>query len=47
MAKELSIPVFGKLPIEPEFAKAADAGKFYETENPYLAAGIEALKISK
>ena len=47
VAKELSIPVFGKLPIEPEFAKAADAGKFYETENPYLAAGIEALKISK
>ena len=47
VAKELSIPVFGKLPIEPELAKAADAGKFYETENPYLAAGIEALKISK
>ena len=47
VAKELSIPVFGKLPIEPELAKAADAGKFYETGNPYLAAGIEALKISK
>lgn len=47
VAGELSIPVFGKMPIDPELAKAADAGKFYETENPYLAAGIDALKISK
>lgn len=46
-AAELSIPVFGKMPIDPELAKAADAGKFYETENPYLAAAIDALKISK
>lgn len=44
VAKELSIPVFGKLPIDPELAKAADAGIFYEKENPYLAAAIEALK---
>ena len=44
VAEELSIPVFGKLPIEPERAAAADAGKFYETENPYLEAAVEALK---
>ena len=44
VAEELSIPVFGKLPIEPERAAAADAGKFYETENPYLETAVEALK---
>lgn len=44
VAAELSVPVFGKLPIDPELAKAADEGKFYETENPYLAAAIDALK---
>lgn len=44
VAAELSVPVFGKLPIDPELAKAADEGKFYEKENPYLSAGVEALK---
>lgn len=44
VAKELGIPVFGKMPIEPEYAEAADEGRFFEKENPYLAAGIEALK---
>lgn len=43
-AKELSLPVFGKLPIDPNLAKAADEGRFHETENPYLAAAVEALK---
>lgn len=44
VAAELNIPVFGKLPIEPEMAKAADAGRFYETENPYLKDAVDALK---
>lgn len=43
-AAELSVPVFGKMPIDPEFAKAADEGRFHETENPYLAAAVDALK---
>lgn len=43
-AKDLSLPVFGKLPIDPSLAKAADEGRFHETENPYLAAAVEALK---
>ncbi len=43
-AAELSVPVFGKLPIDPELAKAADEGRFHETENPHLAAAIDALK---
>ena len=44
VAAELSIPVFGKLPIDPELAKAADEGRFHETENPHLAVAIDALK---
>lgn len=44
VAAELSLPVFGKMPIDPEFAKAADEGKFYEMENPYLAKAIEELQ---
>lgn len=43
-AAKLSLPVLGKLPIDPGLAKAADEGRFHETENPHLAAAIEALK---
>lgn len=37
--------VLGKLPLDPAYAKAADAGAFYEMENPYLDAAVDALKI--
>ena len=43
-AAELSLPVFGKMPLAPAFAKAADEGKFCDVENPYLAAAVEALR---
>ena len=36
--------VLGKLPLDPAYAKAADAGAFYEMENPYLDAAVVALK---
>ena len=36
--------VLGKLPLDPAYAKAADAGAFYEMENPYLDAAMDALK---
>ena len=36
--------VLGKLPLDPTYAKAADAGAFYEMENPYLDAAVDALK---
>lgn len=36
--------VLGKLPLDPAYAKAADAGVFYEMENPYLDAAVDALK---
>ena len=36
--------VLGKLPLDPAYAKAADAGAFHEMENPYLDAAVDALK---
>lgn len=36
--------VLGKLPLDPAYAKAADAGAFYEMENPYLDAAVDALR---
>ena len=43
---ELGIPVLGKVPLDPEMAKAADAGEFYKMEHPYLQAAVEALSRS-
>lgn len=43
-AAELGIPVLGKLPVSPLYAKQSDDGKCYEIENPHLSAGVEALK---
>ena len=43
-AQELGVEVLGKLPIEPEFAKAADDGKFYEIEHKYLEKAEEVLE---
>lgn len=44
VASELGIPVFGKLPLDPAYAKEADDGAFERMENPYLDAGVERLK---
>ena len=44
VAAQLSLPVLGKLPLDPKFAEAADEGTFYETDNPYLKDAVEALK---
>lgn len=43
-AQEMGIAVLGKLPLDPASAEAADAGKFYQVENPYLDAAVSALK---
>ncbi len=43
-AKELGIPVLGKVPLDPQIAAAADAGKIYGQENPYLEKAVEVLK---
>lgn len=44
VAAKLSIPVLGRIPLEPEMAEAADAGCFYKTENPYLKDAVEILR---
>lgn len=36
IAKELGIPVLGKMPIDTAIAEAVEAEKFYEVTNPYL-----------
>lgn len=37
IAKELGVPVLGKMPIDPAIAEAVEAEKFYEVTNPYLS----------
>lgn len=44
VAAELSIPVFGRLPLDPVYAEKADLGDFAEVEHSYLKDGVEALK---
>lgn len=36
IAKELGIDVLGKVPIQPDYASAADAGEFYRIQNTYI-----------
>ncbi len=43
-AMELRTKVLGKLPLNPEFAKLADAGAFYQIQNNDLADAVEVLK---
>ncbi len=42
--KELGTKLLGRLPLDPEYAKAADAGRFYEIEQDYLKEGVRVLK---
>ncbi len=43
-AKELGIPVLGKMPLDPEFAKLVDQGQFHKIENPYLDEAIKKIE---
>jgi Mrp family chromosome partitioning ATPase len=43
VAAELDIPILGRLPLDPAFAKSVDEGAFYEKENPYLKDAVDAL----
>lgn len=36
VAAETGLPVLGRIPMDPVFAAAADAGRFSEVRNPYL-----------
>lgn len=44
VADELGIPVFGKLPLDPDYAKRADLGLFSAIPAQYLETGTEYLK---
>lgn len=44
VAKELAVPVLGKLPLDPEYAKLADAGEFEKINDSNLKKAIENLK---
>ena len=44
VAAELDMKVLGKMPIDPAYAQSADEGRFFEMDNPYIAAGVEVLK---
>lgn len=44
VAGELNIPVFAKLPIEPDKAAAADAGAFYGVDHSAFAGVVEAVR---
>ena len=41
VAAEIDIPVLGKLPLDPEYAKKADEGNFHQLEIPYLAQAVD------
>lgn len=36
VAKDLDLTLLGKLPLNPEYAKIADEGDFFQMDNPYL-----------
>lgn len=38
IAAELNVPVLGKMPMDAEYARKADAGEFDEIQNPYIEA---------
>lgn len=44
VAAQIGTKVLGKLPLDPAYAKSADAGEFYHMENPYLDTAVEVLK---
>jgi Mrp family chromosome partitioning ATPase len=44
VAAGMQLPVLGRLPLDPAYAKAADAGEFYGINNPYLDEAVRILK---
>lgn len=44
VSHELQLPILGKMPLEPEYAKLADEGNFHKVENPYLEKALEKIK---
>ena len=42
-ARQLGVPVLGKMPIDPRLAEAVEEEKFYEADNQYLADAVNKL----
>ncbi|MEY8391757.1 ATP-binding protein [Lachnospiraceae bacterium] len=40
-AGKMGIPVLGRMPLDPQFARMADEGAFYKIENPYVSGAVE------
>lgn len=40
VGEQTGLPVLGKIPLNPEYAKLADEGKFAQIENPYLKEAV-------
>ncbi len=43
-AEQTGLPVLGKIPLDPDYAKMADAGRFHEAENPFLESAVEKIE---
>lgn len=43
-AEDIHVPVLGRLPIEPEYAKLSDEGRFAEVDNPALGDAVKCLE---
>lgn len=41
VAAEIGVPVLGKMPLDPEYAKLADEGQFDKIKNPYLKDAVD------
>lgn len=41
VAAKMGLPVLGKMPLDPEYAKIADQGQFHKMKNPYLENAVE------
>lgn len=41
VAADMGIPVLGKMPLDPEYARLADEGKIHLLENPYLEQAVK------
>lgn len=44
VAAELNVPLIGKMPLNAEYAAAADRGEIYTVENTHLSEAVEILK---
>ncbi len=41
VAAQIGVPVLGKMPLDPEYARLADEGKFHQISNPYLKDAVD------